>query len=104
MYQSEEQELHKSVLRLNQRVAGLGFGVLFGLGLFIATNWLVLKGGPHVGAHLMLLRQYFPGYSVTFVGSLVGFAEAFIVGNIVGFLIVWIYNLIARPISHSSPL
>ena len=82
---------------MNEWVSGLGFGIVFGLGIFVATNWLILKGGPHVGAHLSLLRQYFPGYSVTFAGSLVGLAEGFIVGLIVGFLIVWIYNVIARP-------
>lgn len=82
---------------MNEWVSGLGFGIVFGLGLFVATNWLVLKGGSNVGAHLSLLRQYFPGYSVTFTGSLVGFAEAFVVGFIVGFLLVWIYNVMARP-------
>jgi hypothetical protein len=98
MHSSEENELRKSVLRLNERVSGIAVGILLGLTLFVATNWLVLKGGPHVGAHLALLRQYFPGYSVSFVGSLIGFVEAFVVGYVVGALIVWIYNAVARPV------
>ena len=45
-----------------------------GGGLFLMTAWLLLKGGPHVGQHLQLLSQYFIGYSVTWWGSIVGFA------------------------------
>jgi hypothetical protein len=60
------------LLRLNAAVHGLVTGLVAGLGLFIATNWLVLKGGEVVGPHLALLGQFFVGYRVTFVGSLIG--------------------------------
>lgn len=56
------------------------------------TNWLVIKGGPVVGPHLTLLGQFFLGYRVTFVGSLIGFAYAFVVGFVGGFAVAWIYN------------
>lgn len=92
----EEEEIQKSVLRLSTRILGLVFGVVFGGGLFVATNWLVLKGGENVGAHLGLLRNYFPGYSVTFWGSLVGFVYAFILGFLVGSTIAYVYNRFAR--------
>ena len=32
----------------------------------------MIKGGPNVGQHLGLLRAYYPGYSVTWLGSFVG--------------------------------
>jgi hypothetical protein len=83
------------VVRLNATVAGLVTGFLAGLALFIATNWLVLKGGPVVGPHLALLGQYFIGYRVTFVGSLIGFVWAFAVGFVVGAAVVAIYNRLA---------
>ena len=54
-----------------------------GLGVFVATNWLISEGGPVVGPHLALLGQFFIGYRVTFVGSLVGFLWAFAVGFLV---------------------
>jgi hypothetical protein len=60
--------------------------------LFLATNWLVVKGGDVVGPHLALLGQYFLGYRVTFVGSLVGFAYAFVVGFVAGYGVSRIYN------------
>jgi hypothetical protein len=63
--------LRVRLLRLNATVQGLAAGLVCGLVLFVATNWLVLKGGDVVGPHLGLLGQYFIGYRVTFVGSLV---------------------------------
>ncbi len=83
------------VVRLNAVVTGLVTGLLAGLALFVATNWLVLKGGAVVGPHLALLGQYFIGYRVSFVGSLVGFVWAFAVGFLAGAAVVWIYNRLA---------
>lgn len=80
------------LLRLNAKIQGLVTGTLAGMGLFLATNWLVLKGGPVVGPHLSLLAQFFIGYRVTFIGSLVGFAYAFVCGFIVGWSVVRLYN------------
>ncbi len=94
---SEEELIRTAILRLDTRILGLVFGILFGVGLFLATNFLVLKGGPNVGLHLRLLGEYFPGYSVTFLGSLVGFVYAFVVGYVGGALIAAIYNLVVRP-------
>jgi hypothetical protein len=87
------------LLRLNAKVQGLVTGILAGLGLFLATNWLILKGptiGPEgrpvVGPHLALLSQYFIGYRVTFVGSLIGLAYGFALGFLAGYLISTLYN------------
>lgn len=89
---ADEQALKRTVLRIHERGWGVAFGLVLGLGLFAATNVLVVKGGPTVGPHLGLLRLYFPGYSVSFVGSLVGFVYAFVVGYGIGWAIARIYN------------
>ena len=47
------------------------------LSLFIYYGWLVIRGGSSVGAHLGLLGQYFPGYSVTWSGCILGFFYGF---------------------------
>ena len=88
----EEQVLENAVLRLNARAWGIAMGLLLGSALFIATNILVLKGGPRVGTHLKLLAVYFPGYSVTFVGSIVGFIYLFVIGYGLGRLVGAVYN------------
>jgi hypothetical protein len=87
-----EKELRRAVVKLNERAWGAAGALLAGLGLFVATNVLVIKGGANPGAHLGLLRYYFPGYSVSFVGSLIGFVYAFVLGYIVGRAIGWMYN------------
>jgi hypothetical protein len=71
---------------------GIAIGLLLGLGLLVATNLLILKGGERVGPHLGLLSAYFPGYSVTVLGSLVGFVYMFVIGYGVGRTVVTIYN------------
>lgn len=91
----ETQSLNAAILRLNARAWGVSMGLLAGLGLFVATNVLVIKGGDHVGAHLSLLAVYFPGYRVTFLGSLIGFVYAFVIGYGLGRLIGGAYNRLA---------
>jgi hypothetical protein len=92
---ASEEKLFSGVLLLNAKIVGLALGVILGLGIFVATNWLVIKGGDRVGPHLILLSQYFIGYRVTFLGSLIGAAYGFALGTICGSLMGWIYNRIA---------
>ena len=88
----EEDIITSAVVRMNALVTGAILGLLLGLILFLATNWLVIRGGENPGPHLQLLAQYFPGYSVTFLGSLIGFFWAFLSGLLLGA----IYNKLAR--------
>lgn len=92
----EEERLIHAVVVLNAKVLGLILGILFGLLIFIATNWLVLKGGSVVGPHLQLLGQFFIGYRVSFLGSIIGFFWGFAVGSLCGTSIGWIYNRIVE--------
>ena len=88
------------ILRLNAMVQGVVTGLVSGLGIFIATNWLVLKGGDVVGPHLSLLGHFFLGYRVSFVGSLIGFAYGFIVGFTTGYFVARMYNWSATLKEH----
>ena len=85
-----------TLLRLNARAWGIAVGLLFGLGLFLATVFLVLKGGPTVGPHLGLLGQFLPGYTVTWGGAFIGFIYLFVIGYAVGRIIGAVYNALAR--------
>jgi hypothetical protein len=88
-------ELERRLLRLNARAWGIAFGLALGVGLFLATNVLLIKGGDVVGPHLGLLGIYLPGYSVSFVGSLIGFVYMFVIGYGLGRLIGEVYNRVA---------
>ena len=88
----EERLLRQTVARANEQGWGITFGLLFGLGLFIATAILLIRGGEEVGAHLGLIGVYFPGYTVSWLGSLVGFVYAFVLGYAIGRTVATIYN------------
>lgn len=92
----ELQTLRGTVMRAQEQGWGIAIGLLFGLGLFLATVTLVIRGGPNPGPHLSLLGIYFPGYSVTWIGSIIGFVYAFVLGYAVGRTVATIYNRIIR--------
>ena len=96
-------KLQGAILRFNIKMFGFTLGILLGLTIFIATNWLLIKGGTInadgeyvVGPHLQLLGQFFIGYKVSFLGSIIGFIYGFAVGTICGGTIGWAYNKIAN--------
>lgn len=91
-----EQILERAVVRLNASVLGIVLGILVGLGIFIATNFLILKGGEVVGPHLALLGNFFPFYRVTFLGSIIGFGYGLLTGYVAGFIIATVYNQVVK--------
>lgn len=71
-------------------------GVLFALGLFVATAVLLLQDVPAgypVGPHLGALSDYLPGYSVSWAGSIAGLVNGFVIGAVTGFAIAMFWNL-----------
>ena len=87
-------EVSRAIARIQSGVLTVAFAAICGSALFVMTAWLVIKGGPHVGQHLELLRQYFPGYSVTTPGAFLGFLYAFVVGYVLGRIVGRVYNLL----------
>ena len=88
--------LERAVLRLNANILGIVLGIILGLGIFVATNFLILKGGEVVGPHLALLGNFFLGYRVTFIGSIIGFGYGLLTGYVAGFIIATIYNQVVK--------
>lgn len=89
--------INHAVARLRAWVMAVVFGLTCGTGLFVATAWLVIRGGQQVGQTLGLLRHYLPGYSVTWPGAFLGFFYAAVIGGVVGWAVAFIYNqIVAR--------
>lgn len=84
----------QSLAKLDAIALGISLATLSGLAIFFATNILILKGGEEIGPTLELLNQYFIGYEVTPVGSLIGLVYGFASGFIAGWLIAILRNFI----------
>lgn len=81
-------------MKLNVLALGLACGLIWGLGLFIITWWIIAFDGPQPGETLVLGRIY-RGYELTTIGSIIGLAWGFFDGFIGGVIFAWLYNLLA---------
>jgi membrane protease YdiL (CAAX protease family) len=90
----------QSLAKLDGKALGISIGLLFGLMIFLATNFLLYKGGDVIGPNLALLGQFFIGYEVSFGGSLVGMIYGLIAGFIIGWLIAIVRNFVVTIYMH----
>ncbi len=88
----QTEEVSQTLVRIKAEALAFVCGLIGGLGLFVMTVWLVLKGGPDVGQHLRLLSNFFTGYSVTWAGAFVGLAYGAVTGGLIGWAVGRIYN------------
>lgn len=84
--------LSEAFSRLDAPAFSIATGAAAALVLSLATALLVLRGGNVVGPNLQLLSQFFPGYSVTATGSLLGLLYGFIVGFVGGLTFAYLRN------------
>ena len=94
--EQEKEALQSAIASLRASVMAVVFGMVGGAGLFIATIWLLIRGGPEVGRTLSLLGHYYPGYSVSWGGSLVGFFYGALTGAVIGYSVAMLYNMFSR--------
>ncbi|MCR8915758.1 hypothetical protein FDP08_03735 [Marinobacter panjinensis] len=96
--EDEWKTIGQAIARLRASVMAVTFGIAGGLILFMATAWLLIIGptgeSEHVGPTLGLLSNFFPGYSVTWSGAVVGLFYGALSGAVAGFVLAFIYNLI----------
>lgn len=95
----EWQAIRNAIARLRASVMAVTFGMAGAVALFVATAWLVVLGPTdrtgEVGPTLGLLGHYFPGYSVTWGGAVIGMFYGALVGAVAGFVMALVYNRIA---------
>jgi hypothetical protein len=76
-------------MKLSKKAFATANGILWALAVFGSTIYVLLKGG---GNTLVLLQQFFWGYSVSFPGAILGLIYGFVWGFIFGWLIAALYN------------
>ena len=82
--------------RLDVVALAVAMGFVCAIGIFVLTAILLFEGAPpgvDIGTHLGLLGIYLPGYDVTWSGSIIGAAYAWIVGAVIGFVWGVLWNL-----------
>ncbi len=76
-------------MKLDVKAFALANGIIWGLAIFIMTVWVLMRGG---GETLILLEQFFIGYSISYAGALIGLAYGFVSGFICAGIFGWLYN------------
>jgi hypothetical protein len=80
-------------MRLDVKAFAVAFALIWGIGLFALTWWIMaFEGATHQGT---LIGEVYRGYTIGPMGSLIGLAWATPDGLIGGAIFAWLYNLIA---------
>lgn len=82
-------------MRLDVKAFALACGLVWGLGLFALTWWIIAFDGT-TGERTLIGRLYW-GYSISPTGSVIGLVWAFFDGLIAGGIFAGLYNFIAAP-------
>ncbi len=77
-------------MKLNVKAFGLTCGLVWGLGLFFLTWWIIVFEGNAVQSEF--LSAVYRGYTISPTGSVVGLIWAFVDGWIGGMIFAWLYN------------
>ena len=80
-------------MKLDVRAFALSCGIIWGLGLFLLTWWIILFDGA--SGELTFIGRVYRGYSISPLGSVAGLIWATVDGLIGGAILAWLYNLIA---------
>jgi hypothetical protein len=78
---------------IDKRAFGAAIGFVSALGIAVLTAMQILYR-PQPAADLALLSQYFPGYSVSWTGALIGAGWAFATGFCAGWFTAFVRNLV----------
>lgn len=84
-------------MKLNVKSFALTGGLVWGIGLFLLTWWIIAFDG--ITGEPTLIGRIYRGYTISPVGSLIGLLWAFIDGMIGCAIFAWLYNFISNSMS-----
>ena len=85
-------ELDLAFTPIHKRCLGIAVGVVLGTFVF-AVTLLHMQRSPDEVYPLVLLQQFFIGYSVSFTGALIGLVWGLWVGFVLGWCFAFLRNL-----------
>jgi hypothetical protein len=85
-------------MKLDIRAFALTCALIWGLGLFVGTWWIIAFDGA--SADPTLIGRVYRGYMLTPLGSVIGLVWGLIDGLVGGAIFAWLYNVF---VSRFSP-
>ena len=80
-------------MKFNVTAFALACGLLWGVGIFLMTWWVILFEGMTGDA--TFLAMIYRGYSISGLGSLIGLLWGLCDGFVGGLIFAWLYNYLA---------
>jgi hypothetical protein len=80
-------------MKLNAKAFAVTCGLVWGLGLFCLTWWIIAFDGSSTAP--TLIGKLYRGYTITPLGSFIGLVWAFFDGLAGGAVFAWVYNRLA---------
>lgn len=80
-------------MRLNVRAFAITCGIIWGVGLFALTWWIIMFDGAT--GDVTFLGRIYRGYNISPLGSVFGLIWASVDGLIGGAIFAWLYNLLS---------
>jgi len=87
-------------MRLDVKAFALVCGLVWGIGLFLGTWWIIALDGAT--GQVPFIGQIYRGYNISPLGSIVGLGWALIDGIIGGAIFAFLYNIIAGRSSNKK--
>jgi len=84
-------------MKLNVKAFALTCSLVWGIGLFLLTWWIILFDGAT--GEPTFIGTVYRGYSISSIGSMIGLLWGVVDGAIGGAIFAWLYNLIALRLS-----
>ena len=84
-------------MKLNVKAFALTCGIIWGLGLFALTWWIIAFDGATGEA--TLIGRLYRGYTISPLGSVYGLVWGFFDALVGGAVTAWLYNLLAARLS-----
>jgi hypothetical protein len=87
-------------MKLNTKAFALMLGLVWGLGLFALTWWIIAFDG--VTYEVTWIGRIYRGYNVSPLGSVIGLAWGLADGFVGGAVMAWLYNRIAARLQKTD--
>jgi len=77
-------------MKLNVKSFALACGLIWGLGIFFLTWWIIAFDG--ITNEVTFIGRLYRGYDISPLGSVIGLLWAFVDGLTCGAVFAWLYN------------